>query len=114
MIDFTSVKTLTIPEGSVKKIADSSGAVLWKKSITFYVATSFKTFAITVPSGSTWVDAAAIYNKSVNSTNPFKIYTKDFYVYFEFYYSGTRLVTINGVLETSAIKDGTTYSTTSA
>ena len=29
-IDFSQVKTITIPEGSVKKITDSTGAVLWK------------------------------------------------------------------------------------
>ena len=29
-IDFSKVKTITIPEGSVKKITDSTGAVLWK------------------------------------------------------------------------------------
>lgn len=31
MIDFTTVKSLTIPEGDVSKIADASGNVLWKK-----------------------------------------------------------------------------------
>ena len=30
-IDFSKVKTITIPEGSVKKITDSTGAVLWKE-----------------------------------------------------------------------------------
>ena len=30
-IDFSQVKTITIPEGSVKKITDSNGAVLWKE-----------------------------------------------------------------------------------
>ena len=29
-IDFSQVKTITIPEGSVKKITDSNGAVLWQ------------------------------------------------------------------------------------
>lgn len=29
-IDFSQVKTITIPEGSVKKITDSTGAVLWQ------------------------------------------------------------------------------------
>ena len=29
-IDFSKVKTITIPEGSVTKITDSNGAVLWK------------------------------------------------------------------------------------
>lgn len=29
-IDFSQVKTITIPEGSVKKITDSNGVVLWK------------------------------------------------------------------------------------
>ncbi len=31
MIDFAAVKEITIPEGKVAKIADSSGAVLWQK-----------------------------------------------------------------------------------
>ena len=30
-IDFSKVKTITIPEGSVKKITNSNGAVLWKE-----------------------------------------------------------------------------------
>ena len=30
-IDFSKVKTITIPAGSVKKITDSTGAVLWKE-----------------------------------------------------------------------------------
>ena len=30
-IDFSQVKTITIPEGSVTKITDSNGIVLWKK-----------------------------------------------------------------------------------
>ena len=30
-IDFSQVKTITIPEGSVKKITDSTGNILWKK-----------------------------------------------------------------------------------
>lgn len=30
-IDFSKVKKITIPEGSVKKITDSTGAVLWKE-----------------------------------------------------------------------------------
>ena len=30
-IDFSQVKTITIPEGSVKKITDSAGNILWKK-----------------------------------------------------------------------------------
>ena len=29
-IDFSQVKTITIPEGSVKKITDSNGVVLWQ------------------------------------------------------------------------------------
>ena len=29
-IDFSKVKTITIPEGSVKKITDSNGNILWK------------------------------------------------------------------------------------
>lgn len=30
-IDFSQVKTITIPEGSVTKITDSTGVVLWKQ-----------------------------------------------------------------------------------
>lgn len=30
-IDFSQVKTITIPEGSVKKITDSAGNILWKE-----------------------------------------------------------------------------------
>ena len=30
-IDFSQVKTITIPEGSVKKITDHSGNILWKE-----------------------------------------------------------------------------------
>ena len=29
-IDFSQVKTITIPEGSVTKITDSAGVVLWQ------------------------------------------------------------------------------------
>ena len=31
-MDFSQVKAITIPEGSVKKITDSLGNVLWQKS----------------------------------------------------------------------------------
>ena len=31
-IDFSQVKTITIPEGSVTKITDSTGVVLWKSA----------------------------------------------------------------------------------
>ena len=31
-IDFSQVKTITIPEGSVKKITDSNGNTLWQGS----------------------------------------------------------------------------------
>ena len=34
-IDFSKVKTITIPEGSVKKITDSTGAVLWINEAAF-------------------------------------------------------------------------------
>ena len=30
-IDFSQVKTVTIPEGSVTKITDANGNVLWQK-----------------------------------------------------------------------------------
>ena len=30
-IDFSKVKTVTIPEGSVTKITDANGNVLWQK-----------------------------------------------------------------------------------
>ena len=32
-IDFSQVKTITIPEGSVKKITDSNGNILWKENL---------------------------------------------------------------------------------
>lgn len=32
MIDFSTLKSLTIPEGEVVKIADTSGNVLWEKA----------------------------------------------------------------------------------
>ena len=32
-MDFSQVKSLTIPEGEVTKITDSSGRVLWQKSL---------------------------------------------------------------------------------
>ena len=32
-IDFSQVKTITIPEGSVTKITDSTGNILWKKKL---------------------------------------------------------------------------------
>ena len=32
-IDFSQVKTITIPEGSVKKITDSNGNILWKANL---------------------------------------------------------------------------------
>lgn len=32
-IDFSQVKTITIPEGSVKQITDSQGNILWKKAV---------------------------------------------------------------------------------
>ena len=34
-IDFSQVKTITIPEGSVTKITDSTGNILWDKEIAF-------------------------------------------------------------------------------
>ena len=34
-IDFSQVKTITIPEGSVKKITDSTGVVLWANETAF-------------------------------------------------------------------------------
>ena len=30
-IDFSQVNTITIPEGSVKKITDSNGNILWQE-----------------------------------------------------------------------------------
>ena len=34
-IDFSQVKTITIPEGSVTKITDSTGAVIWANEVAF-------------------------------------------------------------------------------
>lgn len=40
MIDFSSVKGITIPEGTVTKITDASGAVLWSANNTAKVTIS--------------------------------------------------------------------------
>ena len=34
-IDFSQVKEITIPEGSVKQIADSSGTIIWRSKSAF-------------------------------------------------------------------------------
>lgn len=60
-MDFSSVKEITIPEGAVSKIVNSSGAVLWEGGIAFTVHTSLRDYTVTVPKGSTW--------QSVTSTN---------------------------------------------
>ena len=55
-MDFTQVKSLTIPEGDVTKITDSSGRVLWQK-----VTTSWHTLwegSVTSHNGSSPIDVA--------------------------------------------------------
>lgn len=114
MIDFSAVKAITIPGGVVKKITDSSNVVLWEGNITFKISTTHTVFAITVPSGSTWRDAAAIYNQSVNSTNPYKfIITEDMImgnsVSIEYYYSGTRSAQVTNAKPDDVIAANKTY-----
>ena len=50
-IDFSKVKTITIPEGSVKKITDSNGVVLWKENLVGW-HTIFEGFSKTINSNS--------------------------------------------------------------
>ena len=112
MIDFATVKGITIPEGEVKKITDSFGAVLWEGEITFYISTYHTEFTATVPSGSTWRDAAAIYNTS----DPFKIIiTEDMImgdsVEIQYYSGGARLATITNAEPDDEIIDGMPYYT---
>lgn len=40
-MDFSTVKNITIPEGSVSKITDSQGTVLWQKAPTLYREVAF-------------------------------------------------------------------------
>lgn len=108
MIDFSTVKGITIPEGSVKKITDSSGNVLWEGDITFYVKTNIKTFTLSVPSGSTWRDAAEIY-----TDDPLLIIKEDMIwgnsVEIEYYYGGARLATISNAKPDDVIVADKTY-----
>lgn len=115
MIDFSTVKNITIPEGAVKKITNSSGVVLWEGDITFKVSTTHTVFTITVPSGSTWRDAASIYNKSANTTNPYKfVIVEDMImgnsVTIEYYSGGTRSATVTSAKPDDVIVADKTYS----
>jgi hypothetical protein len=108
VMDFSSVKKIVIPEGEVKKITDSSGAVLWEGNITFYVKTALTTFKLSVPSGSTWRDAAEIY------TDDPEIIVQDDMIWggtveIQYYYSGARLATINNVMADDFIEADKTY-----
>lgn len=51
-IDFSQVKTITIPEGSVKKITDSNGAVLWKENLVGWHTVFEGSFSETINSNS--------------------------------------------------------------
>ena len=51
-IDFSQVKTITIPEGSVKKITDSNGAVLWKENLVGWHTVFEGNFSKTINSSS--------------------------------------------------------------
>ena len=61
-IDFTNLKTLTIPEGNVKKITDSTGGVRWSTpvgdiisvTILYSQGTDIKTATFEVNEGMTW------------------------------------------------------------
>jgi hypothetical protein len=117
MIDFSAVKKIVIPEGAVKKITDSTGAVLWQGDITFKIKTTLAVFTITVPSGSTWSDAAQIYNQSANSTNPYKIIvSRDMImgdsVKIEYYSGGARSATVSGAYPDDLIVADKTYNAT--
>lgn len=112
MIDFRAFKEITIPEGAVKKITDASGAVLWEKSITFYIQTTHGTFNATVPSGSTWREAAAIYNESASPTNPYRISVGDYSVSIEYYYSGARAAQIQYAMPDQTIEADNVYKAT--
>jgi hypothetical protein len=107
-MDFSAVKKIMIPEGEVTKITSSSGTVLWEGSITFYVNTTHKTFTLSVPSGSTWRDAAEIY-----TDDPQFIITEDMIwgnsVEIEYYYSGARLATITSAKPDDVIVADKTY-----
>ena len=72
-MDFSQVKAITIPEGSVKQITDSHGNVLWKKPED-YITGSF-TFTLTrssysvvdILSDSEAVDMLALLNATLSS-----------------------------------------------
>lgn len=50
-MDFSNVKAITIPEGSVKQITDSQGNILWKKEESGWITGTYtKTFAATTSS----------------------------------------------------------------
>lgn len=51
-IDFSQVKTITIPEGSVKKITDSAGVVLWKENLVGWHTVFEGNFSKTINSNS--------------------------------------------------------------
>ena len=110
MIDFSSVKGITIPEGKVKKITDSSGNVLWEGNITFKVSTYHKVFTLSVPSGSTWRDAAEIY-----TDDPSFIIKEDMIwgdsVGIEYYEGGARSATITSAKPDDVIVADKTYTT---
>lgn len=52
-IDFRLVKSLTIPEGSVKSITDSNGVIIWNSKVLVSIAVSGATTTFNV--GNTWV-----------------------------------------------------------
>ena len=51
-IDFSQVKTITIPEGSVKKITDSNGNILWKENLVGWHTVFEGSFSKTIDSNS--------------------------------------------------------------
>lgn len=55
-IDFSQVKSLTIPEGSVKQITDSQGNILWKEqSARTLVSIAVSGYTSSINRGTTWV-----------------------------------------------------------
>ena len=51
-IDFSKVKTITIPEGSVTKITDSNGNILWKENLVGWHTVFEGNFSETINSNS--------------------------------------------------------------
>lgn len=109
---FTGIKTITIPEGSVKKVTDATGKVLWQKQvlITFEYrlggASSTNITTYTAVEGMTWAEYVA----SSYNTHGFKIISNNRIADNR----GIAIVySISPVYATDKIKANATYFTTS-